>query len=307
MRASRLFPALAAATIFAVPVTAGAASTTGTKALKPTRTAAPANYSAGLDAITESALDAALVGAVRSEEERARDAYRNPKAALGFFGLRSNMTVIEVSPGGGWWTDFLAPTLRDNGKLILGVNTNVNGSGRGGLGTLLTRLAEKPDVFGKVELAHYAPSQGTKIGPDNSADMVLATRHLHGLIGNNLAPQAMKMYFDVLKPGGTLAIEQHRWPDDKPYPAKSEDWGYVNSGYIKEADIIALAKGAGFELAARSDLNANPKDSRDHKHGVWSLQPTLRGGDVDKDRMTAIGESDRMTLRFVKPAQAVTQ
>lgn len=309
-RASGLFPALAAATLFSLPSVGAMGATPsakGTKASPAPRTSNPSGYMASLDAGTASALDAALTGAVRSEEERARDVYRNPKAALAFFGLRSDMTVIEVSPGGGWWTDILAPTLRERGKLILGVNTDVNGPGRRGLGALLSRLGEKPEVFDKVALSHYAPSQGAKLGPDNSADMVLATRHLHGLIGNNLAPQAMKLYFDVLKPGGVLAIEQHRWPDDKPYPVKSEEWGYANSGYIKEADVIALAKAAGFELAARSDLNANPKDTRDHKHGVWSLLPTLRGGETDKARLTAIGESDRMTLRFVKPAQSAAR
>jgi predicted methyltransferase len=212
------------------------------------------------------------------------------------------MTVIEVSPGGGWWTDILAPVLREKGKFIIGVNTNLNGPGRRGLGATLTRLGETPDVFDKVEITHYAPSQGTKLGPDNSADMVLAFRHLHGLIGANLAPQAMKIYFDVLKPGGILAIEQHRWPDAVPYPEKKEAWGYENSGYIKEADIIALASAAGFKLAGRSEVNANPKDTRDHPQGVWSLPPSLRGGDVDRAKFVAIGESDRMTLKFVKPA-----
>ncbi len=303
--------------IFAITVLAA----TSVLSLATAATAAPQNarssknaaadtaaaHIAKLDPATAGALDAALTGSVRSDDERSRDAFRNPKAALGFYGLKSDMTVIEVSPGGGWWTDILAPTLRERGKLVVGVNTNINGPARRNLGALLTRFAEKPDVFDKVEITNYAPAQGGKLGPDNSADMVLVFRHMHGLIGASLAPQALKIYYDVLKPGGVLAVEQHRWPQGAPYPAKSADWGYDNNGYISEADIAVLAKTAGFELAARSEINANPKDTRDHKHGVWSLPPTLRGGETDKARLLAIGESDRMTLRFVKPVQAAAR
>jgi len=192
--------------------------------------------------------------------------------------------------------------LRERGKLQVAMGTNLNGPGRGGLGATLTRFAAAPDMFGKVEIVNYAPSQGAKIGTDGSADMVLVMRHMHGLIGNKIAPQAMKLYFDALKPGGILAIEQHRWPAGKPYPAKQEAWGYENNGYITEADVIALATAAGFRLAGRSEINANPKDTRDWPHGVWSLKPTLRGDEATKAARAAIGESDRMTLKFVKPS-----
>lgn len=275
----------------AMAVPASAADNKGAKA-----------ENAKIDPATAALLDAALVSDLRSAEERARDVYRNPKETLAFFGLRQDMTVIEVSPGGGWWTDILAPVLREKGKLQVGMNTDINSAARRGLGATLTRFAEKPDSFDKVEIINYAPSKGTKLGADNSADMILVMRHLHGLAGSNLVPQAMKLYFDALKPGGILAVEQHRWPDTEPYPAKQEKWGYENNGYLKEADVIAMAEAAGFKLQAKSEINANPKDSRDHPHGVWSLKPNLRGGDTDRAKYEAIGESDRMTLKFVKPA-----
>lgn len=293
MKFAKLVAAAALASVAIVAVPALAAK----KGAKPAAAAAPT-----LDPQTAQLLDAALAGDHRTAEEKARDVYRHPKEALAFYGLKSNMTVIEVSPGAGWWTDVLAPVLRDGGKLQVALNTNLNSGARRGLGDTLTRYAAAPKVFDKVELITYAPSQGTKLGVDGSADMVLVFRHMHGLIGGNLAPQALKLYFDALKPGGVLAIEQHRWPDALPYPEKKDGWQGPNSGYIKEADVIALATAAGFKLAGKSEVNANPKDTRDHPGGVWSLPPVLRGGDVDKDKYLAIGESDRMTLKFVKPA-----
>jgi predicted methyltransferase len=254
-----------------------------------------------LEPATATLVDAALVSDVRSAEEKVRDANRHPKDALAFFGLKATMTVVEVSPGGGWWTDILAPVLRDNGKLILAQNADVNSAGRSGLGAALTRLAAKPDVFGKAMIVHYAPAKSMLAVEPGSADMVMVFRHMHGLIGNNVAPQAMKLYFDALKPGGILAVEQHRWPDDKPYPAKQESWGSATNGYIKTTDVIALATAAGFRLEASSEINANPKDTKDYAKGVWALPPALGNGETDKAKYLAIGESDRMTLKFVKP------
>lgn len=264
---------------------------------------APAPVSApAFDPVTAQLLDAAMAGDHRAAADKARDVYRHPKEALAFYGLTSKMTVIEVAPGAGWWTELLAPLLRDNGKLRVALNTNLNGGGRKGLGDTLVRYAAAPKIYDKVELINYAPAQGIKLGADGSADMVLVFRHMHGLIGNNIAPLALKLYFDALKPGGVLAIEQHRWPDAQPYPERKPGWEGANSGYIKEADVIALATAAGFKLAGRSEVNANPKDTRDHPRGVWSLPPVLRDGAADKEKFLAIGESDRMTLKFVKPA-----
>jgi predicted methyltransferase len=255
-----------------------------------------------LDAVTAQLLEASLVGTQRSAEEKARDIYRHPKEALAFYGFTAKQTVIEVSPGAGWWTDVLAPVLRDNGKLIVAMNADVNGSGRSGLGATLTRFAAMPKVFDKVEIAHYAPSKGTKIAADSSADMVMVFRHIHGLIGNEIAPQALKLYYDALKPGGTLAIEQHRWPEAKAYPIDAATKKNQMIGYVKESDVIAQVTAVGFKLVGKSEINANPKDTKDHPDAVWSLPPTLEAGEKDKAKYLAIGESDRMTLKFVKPA-----
>jgi predicted methyltransferase len=255
-----------------------------------------------LDAATAALLDASLAGDQRTAVEKARDVYRHPKEALAFYGLTSTQTVIEVSPGGGWWTDVLAPVLRDNGKLIVAMNADVNGASRGGLGATLTRFAEKPKAFDKVEIVHYAPSKATKIGADGTADMVLVFRHMHGLARNGIVPQALKLYYDALKPGGVLAIEQHRWPEDKAMPIDAKTGKPAVNGYLKESDVTALATAAGFKFVGKSEINTNPKDTKDHKDGVWSLPPTLQGGDVDKDKYLAIGESDRMTMKFIKPA-----
>jgi predicted methyltransferase len=293
MKLNRFVTAAALASVALVVTPALAAK----KGAKPAAAAAPV-----LDATTAALLDASLAGDHRTAEEKARDKYRNPREALAFYGLKSTMTVIEVSPGGGWWTNVLAPVLREGGKLQVAMNTNLNSGARRGLGETLSRFAASPKVFDKVEIIPYAPSQGVRIGADGSADMVLVFRHMHGLVGANLAPQTLKLYFDALKPGGVLAIEQHRWPEDKPYPAGKATAGNPSIGYLKESDVIALATAAGFKLTGRSDVNANPKDTKDHPNDVWSLPPTLRGGDVDKEKFLAIGESDRMTLRFVKPA-----
>jgi predicted methyltransferase len=251
---------------------------------------------------TAALLDAALAGDQRSAEEKARDVYRHPKESLAFYGFNATQTVVEVSPGAGWWTDVLAPVLRDTGKLIIATNADVNGPSRAGLGATLSRFAAKPTAFDKVEIAHYAPSKGAKITADGSADMVLVFRHMHGLVGADIAPQALKLYFDALKPGGTLAIEQHRWPESKAYMVDTKTGKNAVIGYLKESDVIALATAAGFKLAGTSEINANPKDTKDHPNNVWSLPPTLEGGDVDKAKYLAIGESDRMTLKFIKPA-----
>lgn len=267
------------------------------KAASTATMAAPA-----LTPATAALLDTALAGDQRSDVEKARDVYRHPKEALAFYGFDAGQTVIEISPGAGWWTDVLAPVLRDNGKLIVAMNADINGGGRGGLGTTLSRFAAKPKAFGKVEIVNYTAASPSKFAADSSADMVLVFRYMHHLINMDVAAQSLKLYFDALKPGGVLAIEQHRWPEARPTPVDAKTGKRSLIGYVKESDVIALATAAGFKLAGKSEINANPKDTQDHPNGVWSLPPTLEGGDVDKAKYLAIGESDRMTLKFIKPA-----
>jgi predicted methyltransferase len=267
------------------------------------KAAAPADpaMTATLDATTSALLDTALAGAHRSADSKARDAARHPKQMLAFAGLRSDMSVIEVSPGGGYWTDILAPVLRDKGTFTLATLNPTAPVGRG-FATLVTRLTSTPEVFGNVRVGQYAPSAGLPVGAPNSADLVLVARHMHGLIGRNLAAPALKSWFDVLKPGGVLLIEQHRLPENRPAPT-------TMTGYVKQSDMIKLAEAAGFRLAATSEINANPKDTADHPFGVWTLPPARwttangQGSDpkFDRTKYDAIGESDRMTLKFVKP------
>jgi predicted methyltransferase len=262
-----------------------------------------------LDPQLSAAIDAALAGAQRADADRARDQYRNPKASLAFWGFRPDMTVIEVSPGGGYWTEILAPLMSDKGTLLLGTLNTANPVGRG-LANLTKMLADDPKTYGRTRLAMYMPSAAAPIAAPGSADMVLVARHLHGLANANLTDNAMKMYFDVLKSGGVLAVEQHRWPADKPgFGTIGINPQFKISGYLPEAQVIAMAEKAGFKLAGRSEINANPKDDHDHPFGVWTLPPggwstpNGQGSDPNFDRkpFDAVGESDRMTLRFVKP------
>lgn len=264
--------------------------------------AATAATAPKLEATTATLLDAALTGDQRSDAEKARDVYRHPKDALAFYGLTASMSVIEIFPGGGWWTNVLAPVLRDKGKLSVAMNSDINNAGaRGSLGKTLERYAAKPKVFDKVEIINFDPAHNTKMASDGSADMVLLFRDMHNLIADNKATPALKLAFDVLKKGGVLAIEQHRWPDGKAYPAKRPNWEDGNWGYVQTSEVVALAKAAGFVLAGSSEVNANAKDTKDYPNSVWSLPPTLADGDTDKAKYLAIGESDRMTLKFVKP------
>lgn len=247
-------------------------------------------------------LDAAIAGEHRSDENRARDKYRHPKETLEFFGFRPNMTVVEIWPGTGWYTEILAPALKEKGKLYAAqysVNPKASYQRRY-FGAFLSMLGGNPKVYGDVEVTHFYFPYELKLGPAGSADLVVTFRNAHNWVtgeGNdaNFGPMAFKAIYDVLKPGGVLGLVDHRWAD-----AANEDPRAAN-GYISEQRIIAFATAAGFELAGRSEINANPSDTRDHPQGVWTLPPTLATGDEGPEKYLAIGESDRMTLKFVKP------
>ena len=256
-----------------------------------------------MDAATSAALDSAIAGDHRSEASKARDKFRRPKETLAFFGFRSDMTVVEIWPGGGWYTEILAPALKDSGKLYA-AQYSVNPSyayQRRYFGSFLSKLGETPDVYRDVEITTLDFPYALSIAPAGSADMVLTFRNAHNWVnpgyGKQAAPLSFRVMFDVLKPGGVLGVVDHRWPD-----AKTEDPD-ADDGYVSEESIIALAKAAGFELAARSDMNRNSKDDHEHPEGVWTLPPSLALGDKDREQYVAIGESDRMTLKFVKPAE----
>ncbi len=246
---------------------------------------------------TSKAVAKASVAPFRSPEHIARNVYRHPVETLAFFGLEDDMTVIEALPGELWYTEILAPVLREKGKLIA-ASFDMSAPGivdyqKKAHELLLGRIAKEPGVFGKVGVAKLSPPNGIDLGPAGSADMVLTFRSTHGWLNGGVADQIYSAFFEVLKPGGVLGIEQHR-----AGPKTNRE---AFSGYVPEETVIAIAEKAGFVLEARSEINANPKDTADHAAGVWTLPPSLRLGDRDREKYLAIGESDRMTLRFRKP------
>ncbi|MGC1549908.1 MAG: methyltransferase [Rhodanobacter sp.] len=243
---------------------------------------------------TASQLDAALAGSWRTPANRARDVYRHPKATLQFFGIRPDQTVIEITPGTGWYSEILAPLLRDDGHYIAAVQASADSEAKRDGGTLHTKFAADPAQYGKAKIVAFDP-KAPMFGPPGSADMVLTFRNVHNWTMAGSAPAMFKAFFAVLRPGGVLGVVDHR-----ATPGISLDTVKA-SGYLPTAYVVKLATDAGFTLDEESEVNANPKDTKDYPKGVWTLPPTLTLGDQDKAKYQAIGESDRMTLRFVKP------
>jgi predicted methyltransferase len=244
------------------------------------------SLAATAQAADDAQLRAAIAGSHRTAANVARDPYRHPYETLSFFGIKPTMTVVEVLPEGGWYTEILAPYLRQDGKLIAGGMISK------------TLLESKPAVYDKVVRAGFNPPKGIyNFAPPNSVDMVLTFRNVHNFVdlGDDKVKDMFKAIYASLKPGGVLGVTDHRLPESMPQDAEAK------SGYVHESYVIKMAESAGFKLAAKSEINANPKDKADHKGGVWALPPTLTNGAVDRDKYQAIGESDRMTLKFVKP------
>jgi predicted methyltransferase len=248
----------------------------------------------------KSALGAALKGPQRKPADAARDVYRHPLETLEFFGLKPTMTVLEYGPGEGWYTELLAPVLAEKGKLfVTGADPNGPPESRGTFyGQRFRRFLDlAPELYGKVDTIITA-SGPPKLGMVDKLDMVIACRELHGMHQNKLVPGFFAEVFTALKPGGVLGIEQHRAPEGAN-PDES-----AKKGYLPEAWVIQQAEAAGFKLAGKSEINANPKDTKDYAEGVWTLPPSFELKDKDHDKYAAIGESDRMTLKFVKPGKA---
>jgi predicted methyltransferase len=242
---------------------------------------------------TVARLKAAAAGDHRPERDKARDRYRNPVETLAFFGIRDDMTVVEIWPGGGWYTRILAPFLKDKGRLYLAayepgvVIRNATNAQR-------EEVAARPEVFGQpvftvLEKGKY------DIAPPGSADLVLTFRNLHNWMDAGDAEEVMKAMYRALKPGGVLGFVEHR---ANPGPQDPR----AKNGYVTEDYAIKLVEGAGFRLVGRSEINANPQDTKNHPRGVWTLPPSFALKDTDREKYAAIGESDRMTLKFVKPA-----
>jgi predicted methyltransferase len=259
----------------------------------------PQVHAADTDAETAAALDAAIGGSHRSAENRARDKYRHPKETLAFFGFRPDMTVVEMLPGGGWYTEILAPALKENGKLYAAhYSTNGGDYQRRSLGGFLAKIGTAPEIYGDITVTVLDLPEEAEVAPPGSADLVLTFRNVHNWFEDetqNAAELGFQAMFAALKPGGVLGVVDHRWPDPKTEDPKAAN------GYISAERTIEYAEAAGFEYAGSSDINRNPADTHDHPEGVWTLPPSLELGDKDREKYLKIGESDRFTLKFIKP------
>lgn len=236
----------------------------------------------------------------RSPENRLRDQYRHPQQVLEFFGIRPDMTVVEVWPSGGWWTEILAPYLRATGRYIAaGPDPDAKDERtRKALQAFRDKLAARPELYEKVELAALAPPDKLAVVPPDSVDMILTFRNIHNWMAGGFADKVFAGFYKALRPGGVLGVVEHRAKDDAPQDPKAK------SGYVRQDYAVELAKKAGFVLEDASEVNANPKDTKDYPGGVWTLPPTLAERDRNREKYLAIGESDRFTLRFRKPTPA---
>ncbi len=239
-------------------------------------------------------LTAAVASPTRASENTVRDGARHPAASLTFWGLKPGQTVIEIAPGGGYWSDILAPYAKQTGGHYIAAQ------GKAG-DTLPAKFSDRA-IYGDIGYTVFNKESGP-LGPAHSADLVLTARNIHDWMWTpGFAEKGMADFYAVLKPGGILAVEDHR-ADPRPQIGDARD------GYVATATIVGLAKKAGFVLEASSEINANPKDTKDHPFGVWTLPPTRRSAPsgqpanpaFDHSKYDAIGESDRMTLRFRKP------
>ena len=249
------------------------------------------------------AIEQAVSGSWRPSDAKERDSDRHPVDSLAFWGLKPGMTILEVQPGAGWWTQILAPYARANKGEFYATGADLSDpglseNGKKGRAEYEAKWADQA-VYGKVNIINWGPKAAPL--PANKFDFVMLTRGMHGWVRDKRAEANLANIYGSLKPGGVLAVEQHR--------AKPGQDPSVFNGYLDEPYVISLAEKAGFELAGKSEINANPKDTKDHPVGVWTLPPTRTSSEggkpvdpsFDRAKYDAIGESDRMTLRFVKP------
>jgi|TARA_B110000114_G_C15034996_1_gene374587 predicted methyltransferase len=255
-----------------------------------------ANAVSSSESVVGPLIDNAIASDHRSAKNKARDSQRHPKETLMFFGFKPGMKVLEILPGGGWYTEILAPALKDYGQLTVASFGADNPSDymRNVHNRYVANLEANPEVYGQVKTEVFE-EEGylTKVASD-SQDMILTFRNSHNWIRFGGIEQAYKSFSRVLKKGGVLGVVQHRAAPDADVKQTAEQ------GYVPEAYLIQLAESMGFKLVAQSEINANAKDTKDHSKGVWSLPPSFREKDNNREKYAAIGETDRMTLRFVK-------
>ena len=247
----------------------------------------------------EAAIKAAVNHPVRSSSNKARDVHRHPVETLSFFEVTPKSSVVEISPGSGWYTEILAPLLKAEGKYYAAHQPAdaTSDYAKKSRAAFIEKLAADP-IYSAVTVTGFAPTAGYEVAPAGSADVVLTFRNLHNWYmqkGDESLLNAYKSFYAALKPGGVLGVVEHRLPAAK----LNTDW--TKSGYMPQSLAIKLAEEAGFVLEGTSEVNANPKDTADHPQGVWTLPPSLALKEQDKAKYLAIGESDRMTLKFRKP------
>lgn len=256
----------------------------------PAAAAAPA-----LSAQEAQSLLEAIASPLRSDANRARDRFRHPAETLNFFGVRPTDTVVELFPGGGWYSEILVPYIGNRGNYVAA------GPFDRGLAGIRRLQTANPALYSNISLTEFpaVANSGHPVVTNGTADVVLTFRNIHNLrfAGTDQTAAAFRAMFDMLKPGGRLGIVEHRLPEDMPSTMEE------SSGYMKRSSVVAFAEAAGFRLVGESDINANPRDTHNWPRGVWTLPPVLRGADTDPNReqYVAVGESDRMTLLFVKP------
>jgi predicted methyltransferase len=243
----------------------------------------------------DSALTAALADSHRTPRFIERDAVRHPAAELEFLGLRPDQTVVEISPGGGYWTEILAPYLRPHGTYYVAVPPAGDPEAPPpGKDKYRAKLSANPELYDRIRLSELGKDH-FQVAPAGSAYLIVTFRNLHNWMDAGYAEKALAGFYQALKPGGILGIEDHRGRNDQPQDPKAD------SGYVRQDYAIELARKAGFELVATSELLANPRDTKDWPKGVWTLPPTLTLGDQDRAKYVAIGEADNFLLKFRKP------
>jgi len=251
---------------------------------------------------SDNPLDAVLAGDWRDPANVARDGWRHPRETLEFFGVGPSQAILEITPGGGWYTELLAPLPEGKGRYVGAIVDPASASTEGarnyytrGNQALREKLAARPDVYGEASL-HEFSLQAPAFGEPGSMDVVLTFRNVHNWADGGYAEAMFRGFYEVLGPGGVLGVVEHR-------AAEGKTWDEVKgTGYVPVDYVIELATAAGFVLEEQSEINANPADGKDHPNGVWTLPPSNRHEEADREKYAAIGESDRMTLRFVKPA-----
>ncbi len=252
---------------------------------------------AATDAATEAKIKSAIAGAHRAEANKSRDAGRHPLETLKAIGLKDDMAVMEITPSGGYWTELLAPVLKDKGRYVAaGGDPAASEGAKKGADAFQAKLSKDPAIYGKVEVAVLNIKTGkTEPVKPGTMDMVVTFRNIHNWMAQGTEKQMFDIMYASLKPGGYLGVEEHRAPTTKEQDPKAA------SGYVREDFATKLIEGSGFKFVSKSEANANPKDTKDYPKGVWTLPPNYAEKDVDKAKYTAIGESDRFLMLFQKP------